>query len=184
MTTLKISEYNSSLTTILYPDLMTMTRKFSILATVSSSLTAALLLSSVSSAIAQEKTSYVGPSIGFSGGETLYGINGKVKVADSISIRPFLQFSSRDYGPVNASITLYGAAATYDFSLPSSGFNPYAGIGYLGATGSASFQGITYSATDSGVYFEVGSDYSISDSIALNANYKFKDSGYFSFGGG
>ncbi len=49
------------------------------------------------------------------------------------------------------------------------------GIGYLGVTGSASFQGVTYSATDSGVYFEVGSDYNITDSIALNANYKSKD---------
>ncbi len=166
----------------LYPDLV-MFRKFSILAAASSVCTAALVLLSVGGAIAQEKTTYVGPSIGFSNGTTLYGINAKFKVADSISVRPFVQFANRSYGPVSASLTFYGASASYDFNIPSSDFNPYAGIGYLGATGSASYQGITYSATDSGVYFEIGTDYNISDTIALNANYKFKDNGYFSFGG-
>ena len=168
--------------TILHPDLV-MSRKSSVLAASASVCTTALVLLAAGGAIAQEKTSYVGPSIGFSSGETLYGVNAKVKVSDNISVRPFLQFASRSYGPVSASITFYGASASYDFSLPRSDFNPYAGLGYLGATGSVSYQGTTYSATDSGIYFEIGTDYNISDTIALNANYKFKDSGYFSFGG-
>ncbi|WP_373542172.1 outer membrane beta-barrel protein [Chamaesiphon sp.] len=159
-----------------------MSHKISILAAAAAVSTAALVLLA-GGAIAQEKTSYVGPSIGFSDGDTLYGVNAKFKVSDNISVRPFIQFANRSVGPVSASVTLYGASASYDFSLPSTDFSPYAGIGYLAATGSASFQGITYSATDSGIYFEVGTDYNISETIALNANYKFKDDGYFSFGG-
>jgi opacity protein-like surface antigen len=159
-----------------------MSSKKSIFA-VASLLTVSCVLLSAGGASAQEKTTYVGPSIGFSNGTTLYGVNAKFKVADSISVRPFVQFASRSVGPVSATLTFYGASATYDFSLPSTQFAPYAGIGYLGATASASFQGASASASDSSIYFEAGSDYNISDSIALNANYKFKDNGFFSFGG-
>jgi Outer membrane protein beta-barrel domain len=169
--------------TILHPDL-DMSRKSSILATAAAVCTAALVLLSAGGATAQEKTTYVGPSIGFSNGDTFYGVNAKFKISDNISVRPFVQFASRSFGPVSASLTVAGASASYDFSLPSSDFNPYAGLGYLSSTGSASYQGITYSAPGgSGIYFEVGTDYNISDIIALNANYKFRDGGYFSFGG-
>ena len=160
-----------------------MSSKKSIFAVASCLLTASCVLLSAGGASAQEKTSYVGPSIGFSNGTTLFGINAKVKVADSISIRPFVQFGSRSVGPVSATVTFYGASATYDFSLPSTQFAPYAGVGYLGATASASFQGSSASASDSSIYFEVGSDYNITDSIAVNANYKFKDNGFLSIGG-
>jgi opacity protein-like surface antigen len=157
--------------------------KFSIFTAASCLVTASCVLGSASGATAQEKTTYVGPSIGFSNGTTLYGVNAKFKVADNISVRPFVQFSSRSFGAANVTVTFYGASATYDFSLPSTQFAPYAGIGYLGATASASFQGQSASASDSSIYFEAGSDYNITDSIALNANYKFKDNGFFSFGG-
>ncbi|WP_310481848.1 outer membrane beta-barrel protein [Chamaesiphon sp. VAR_48_metabat_403] len=159
-----------------------MSSKKSIFA-VASLLTASCVLLSAGGASAQEKTSYVGPSIGFSNGTTLFGINAKIKVADSISVRPFVQFGSRSIGPVNGNVTFYGASATYDFSLPSTQFAPYAGVGYLGATASVSFQGQSASGSDSSIYFEVGSDYNVTDSIAINANYKFKDNGFFSVGG-
>lgn len=162
-----------------------MFNKSSIIAATSAAIASACLLMCVESATAQsapiqDKTTYVGPSIGFGSGVTVYGVNGKFKVADSISVRPFVQFGSVS----GINITYYGASATYDFSLPQSEFQPYAGVGYLGATASASFAGTSVSASTSGIYFEVGSDYNISDSIALNANYKFRDSGYFSLGGG
>jgi opacity protein-like surface antigen len=161
-----------------------MSSKFSIFTAASCLLTASCVLVSAGGVNAQEKTTYVGPSIGFSNGTTLYGVNAKFKVADNISVRPFVQFSSRSFGSVNATVTFYGASATYDFSLPSSGgFAPYAGIGYLGATASVSGPGGSLSGSDSSIYFEAGSDYNITDSIALNANYKFKDNGFFSFGG-
>jgi hypothetical protein len=156
--------------------------KSSIFAAASSLLTAALVLVSVGGAIAaDEKTSYVGPSIGFSNGTTLYGINAKIKVADSISVRPFIQFGSISAGPVSATLTNYGASATYDFSLPDAGFNPYLGVGVLGSSVSVGNFG---SASGSGIYFEAGADYNASESIVINANYKFRDSGYLSIGGG
>ncbi len=167
---------------ILYLGLV-MTRKSSILAVASSLGMAAVVMFSGGSVSAQEKTSYVGPSIGFGSGNTVYGINAKFKVADDISVRPFIQFGNRSEGPVSASLTLYGASATYDFNLPQSEFKPYAGVGFLGATASVSVPGASVSGTGSGIYLEVGSDYNISDTIALNANYKFRDGGYLSVGG-
>jgi Outer membrane protein beta-barrel domain len=157
--------------------------KSSILAVISSMATAAIVMCSVSSVSAQEKTSYVGPSIGFGSGDAVYGVNAKFKVADDISVRPFIQFGNRSAGSVNATLTLYGASASYDFTLPQSEFKPYAGVGYIGATASVSVPGANFSGSSSGIYFEVGSDYNISDTIALNANYKFRDGGYLSVGG-
>lgn len=154
--------------------------KSSIFAATSAAIASACVLMCAGSVTAQEKTTYVGPSIGFGSGVTVFGVNGKFKVADSISVRPFVQFGSVS----SVSITYYGASATYDFSFPQSEFQPYAGVGFLGATASASFAGTSVSASTSGLYFEVGTDYNISDTIALNANYKFRDGGYLSLGGG
>ncbi|WP_295621520.1 outer membrane beta-barrel protein [Chamaesiphon sp. GL140_3_metabinner_50] len=151
---------------------------------VASLLTVSCTLLSAGGASAQEKTSYVGLSLSSIGGTTFYGVNSKFKVADSISARPFFQFASASSGSTSATLSVYGASATYDFSLPSTQFAPYAGIGYLGASLSATGPGGSGSINlGSGIYFEAGTDYNITDSIALNANYKFKDNGYFSFGG-
>ncbi len=130
------------------------------------------------------KKNYVGPTIGFGNNITVYGVTSKFAVSDNISVRPFFQFGSGSSGPVSANVTLFGTTATYDFSLPQSDFSPYAGIGYLSASATVSVPGASFSGTGSGIYFEVGSDYNVSDSIAINANYKFRDGGYLSIGGG
>jgi opacity protein-like surface antigen len=134
-----------------------------------SSIALAGIVSSSDSAKAQDaKKNYVGPSIGFGSaggsGTTLFGVNSKFGVADSVSVRPYVQFGSF----AGVSITSYGATATYDFSLPKSEFAPYAGIGFGGITAS----GGGGSATGSGLAIELGGDYNVSDSIALNANYR------------
>jgi hypothetical protein len=128
-----------------------------------------------------DKKNYVGPQVNFFNGATGFGATSKFGVADNISVRPFVSFASQ--GGVSA--TFYGAAATYDFNLdqpgqPPTGFTPYAGIGYLGVSASAG----GFSGSASSVYFELGSDYEVSENIALNANYRFKDGGFFSIGGG
>ncbi len=132
------------------------------------------------SAQPNEKKNYVGPQVNFFNGATGFGATSKFGVADNISVRPFVSFASAG----SANVTFYGAAATYDFNLDSpgqsSGFAPYAGIGYLGASATAG----GFSGSASSVYFEVGSDYNVSDNISLNANYRFKDGGFFSIGGG
>jgi opacity protein-like surface antigen len=161
-----------------------MSSKFSIFTAASCLLAASCVLVSAGGVHAQEKTTYVGLSLSSISGTTFYGVNSKFKIADSISARPFIQFASASSGSTTATLALYGASATYDFSLPSTQFAPYAGVGYAGASVSVSGPNGSGSANlGSGIYFEAGTDYNITDSIALNANYKFKDNGYFSFGG-
>jgi opacity protein-like surface antigen len=146
-----------------------------VLTLTSSLLTAAFALVSINGAEAGEKN-YVGATLGLPGGGTLFGVNSKFGVADSISARPFAQFSSS--GPVTLSV--YGVSGTYDFKIPDSDLTPYAGIGVAGA--SVSGFGATYSV-GSGLYLEAGADYNISDNFVANANYK-TNLGYFSIGAG
>jgi opacity protein-like surface antigen len=160
-----------------------MSYKSYISAATASLLTAALMLVSATGAMAGEEKSYVGPTIGLGGG-TVFGVTSKFPIADSISARPFIQFGSQSFTGGSASLALYGASATYDFKLPGSGFVPYAGIGILAATVSVSGSGYTGSASGTGVYFDLGTDYAVSDSIVLNASYRSNIGGYFSVGAG
>ncbi len=145
--------------------------KFSILAATSSAL---MILSIGSASAVEENSNYIGPSIGFTNGTTLYGVNSKFRVIDSVSVRPFIQFANSSTG--NA--TVYGGTVTYDFSIPQSGLVPYLGFGLLevNTTGTASGRG--------GGYFEAGVDYNATDNISLNANYKTGQYGLVNIGGG
>jgi hypothetical protein len=149
--------------------------KFSILAMTSSILSAALMVLSIGSVSAvEENSNYIGPSITFTGGTTLYGVTSKFRVVDNVSVRPFIQFSSSN----NSSATVYGGTVTYDFSIPKSGLVPYLGGGLLevNTTGTASGRG--------GGYFEAGVDYNASDNISFNANYKTGRDGLVNIGAG
>jgi hypothetical protein len=132
---------------------------------------------------------YVGVTLQSTSGLTLYGVQGRVGVADNISVRPFVTFGSRTDRQnilgtpvsVNTSVSYYGASLTYDLSLPDSPLNAYAGLGYVGAsatvsgsTGNTSLGSV--SGADSGTYVEVGADYQIGGNIILNANYKTNSS--------
>jgi opacity protein-like surface antigen len=122
---------------------------------------------------AQSKDSYIGPTILFGSGDTVFGANGKFGIAESISIRPIIAFGS--------GATAFGASATYDFNLPgqsSTKFEPFAGIGFLTATG-AGGSGIAYA--------QLGTDFGVSDNIVLNADLKIPLSGggtFFGIGAG
>jgi opacity protein-like surface antigen len=138
---------------------------------------------------APSKANYVGVSLGFGDVGTLYGINSKFGISDSISLRPFVQFGSRTvsngFASANLSLTAFGASATYDLNIPNSEFRPYAGIGYASISGTVSAGGQSFSGGSSGIYGEVGSDYNLSESIVVNANYKFlSGGGFFNIGGG
>jgi opacity protein-like surface antigen len=160
-----------------------MAHKLSFIPVVSTFLATALTLFSANSAIAQEKGSFIGPAFGFIGGGTLFGVTSKFKLVDSISIRPFVEFASVSGGGQSASVTLFGLGATYNFHISDSGFTPYAGIGYGGVAASAS--GVGSIVLPVGVYFEVGTDFNIADSIVLNGNYKFlQGGGFFNIGAG
>jgi opacity protein-like surface antigen len=153
-----------------------MFHKSLVLTLTSSLLTAAFALVSMNGAAAGDKN-YVGATIGLPGGGTLFGVNSKFGVADSISARPFAQFLSSG----GATLSVYGVSGTYDFKLPQSDLTPYAGVGVAGA--SISGGGATYNV-GSGVYFEAGADYNFSDNFVANANYKFNSLGYLSIGAG
>ena len=149
--------------------------KSSILAATFSILTAASVLLSVSSASASEdKQNYVAPTVGFFGGNTLYGINTKFGIAENVSLRPFIQLNSSGTG----SVTIYGASATYNLKIPDSKLVPYLGLGAsaISATGTARGSG--------GVYFEGGIDYNASDSFVINANYKSAADTWINIGAG
>jgi opacity protein-like surface antigen len=113
-------------------------------------------------AAAQVKTNYIGPAVSFGSGDTAIGVTSKFGVADSISVRPFALFPSGG--------TIFGASASYDFNLnDGSGTNPvtpYGGIGFVTSSAAGS---------RSEVYFEIGADFEATESIALNANYRFRD---------
>ena len=147
-----------------------------------------------------KKKYYVAPSISFGqqleasfGGQTIpgtgatltaYGVTGKIEVADNISVRPFFTFGSGSSatvsvaglsGNVNYSSTTYGVSGTYDYKIPNSDFTPYGGAGfYSNSVNTSVTPNILGVGTNSqsGLYFEAGVDYQISDSIILNANYK------------
>jgi opacity protein-like surface antigen len=149
--------------------------KLSILAVTSSILSAALMVLSIGSVSAvEENFNYIGPSITFTGGTTLYGVTSKFRVVENVSVRPFIQFTNSS----NGSATVYGGTVTYDFSIPQSGLVPYLGGGLLevNTTGTAIGRG--------GGYFEAGVDYNASDNISINANYRTGQDGLFNVGAG
>jgi len=75
---------------------------------------------------ANPKKPYVGAGYSLNGLSGLT-VMGRVPVAESISIRPEVAFTS--FG------TLFGASGTYDFTIPESKLTPYAGIGFTGVCG-------------------------------------------------
>lgn len=106
---------------------------------------------------AQSKDSYIGATILFGGGDSIFGVNGKFGIAESISVRPVIAFAS--------GTTIFGGSATYDFNLPgqsSTKFDPFIGIGFLTANGGGN--GIAYA--------QVGTDVGVSENIVLNADLK------------
>jgi Outer membrane protein beta-barrel domain len=144
-----------------------------------------------------DKKNYVGVTVGSFLNIPVYGISAKFGIADNISVRPFIQFGkvpqsllnlAQANNNVSISGFIYGLSATYDFNIPSSDLAPYAGIGLANASGSYvnnnpnTFQG--GSSFTSPVYVELGADYSLTNDVTINVNYKFQDLGFFSFGAG
>lgn len=178
-----------------------MNKLLSILATASIAALAVQLPSQ-----ANPQIPHIGAQITVSGYGSGVGLNGKIGVADNISVRPHASFLSYS-GTGGGNITNFGAAATYELNLDPSGnqpskFTPYAGAGY--DLSSVSLAGVSNAVSGlpsnianpiidnanndanrltSGFYFVLGTDYQISDTIALNANYRIGGLGGFNIGG-
>jgi hypothetical protein len=124
-----------------------------------------------------KKKNYIGPAVTLGSDVSAFGVNSRFGLSDNFSIRPFIEFATIQ----GLSITLLGAAATYDFNISQSDFQPYAGLGYIGA----SITDGVNSISGSGIYGIIGVDYSLSDSLGLNANYRITNGGgLFNIGAG
>jgi outer membrane protein W len=124
-----------------------------------------------------KKKNYIGPAVTLGSNASAFGVNSRFGLSDNFSIRPFIEFATVQ----GISLTQFGAAATYDFNISQSDFQPYAGLGYI----SASVTDGVNSASGSGIYGIVGADYSLSNSLGLNANYRFdRSGGLFNIGAG
>jgi hypothetical protein len=81
----------------------------------------AIDLSLPQSARAEYNDGYIGPSVTFGDGQTAIGINAKMRLGDTFSLRPYWIPSVR-----------YGASLTYDLrsGQPDAGISPFVGFGW------------------------------------------------------
>jgi hypothetical protein len=135
-------------------------------------------------ASAQPRRHQIGPSVTFSNGNSTFGINGKINLADnifkvknSLSLRPFVNFPSG-----SAEI---GAAVTYDFNVARySQFTPYLGLG-IGSLNDRSNNSTMAFYAQGGVDLGVSPDWALGASlnvplnnrldsnVTISANYRF-----------
>jgi hypothetical protein len=119
----------------------------------------------------------IGPSVTFGGGDTVFGINGKLGIADNLSLRPFVTFPS--------SATTFGSSLTYDWDLGRTApLTPFVGAGIAIASVAGTTQ--TDGFAELGADFNLNKDFSLiglvdipfnsnnaSTSVTLGANFRF-----------
>jgi hypothetical protein len=96
---------------------------------------------------------YIAPSVTFGGGSTSFGVDGKVGIADNISVRPYIVFPSGG--------TEFGGSLTYDWDLRQSvsSLTPFVGLGLNVETGGTN-------NTTTG-FAQVGADFNVNEQFAL-----------------
>jgi hypothetical protein len=96
---------------------------------------------------------YIAPAVTFGGGETAFGVDSKIGIADHVSLRPYVIFPSGG--------TSFGSSLTYDWDLRQSAtsITPFVGLGLDIETGGNN------SVTTG--FAQVGADLNVSDQVAL-----------------
>jgi opacity protein-like surface antigen len=96
---------------------------------------------------------YIAPGVTFGGGQTVFGIQSKLGIADNVSLRPFVTF------PVDN--TQFGTSITYDWDLRQSSvpITPFVGVGIA-------FQTASQNNTTAG-FAQVGADLNVNESFSL-----------------
>jgi opacity protein-like surface antigen len=96
---------------------------------------------------------HIGPSVTFGGGQSVFGIDSKLGIADNVSLRPYVAFPSGG--------TDFGTSLTYDWDLRQSSIpiTPFIGLGVNFETGNQN-------TTTTG-FAQVGADLDINESFAL-----------------
>ena len=129
-------------------------------------LAAAALMAVPFNAQAQEAPSY--NYIGIGGGDNGFVVNGKLSVADNVSIRPEVA-TDFDFG--DSEDVSYLVPITYDFNTVGTGrsaFNPFVGAGVAGDIGD-----------DSDIDFALvaGTDYRFADRYVANGSVNYRPFG-------
>jgi opacity protein-like surface antigen len=121
----------------------------------------AILTSIMTAAIANPQSAlaggignnYIAPSVTFGGGQSAFGIDSKLGIADNISLRPYVLFPSGG--------TEFGTSLTYDFDLRQAALpiTPFIGLGLGFETGNQN--------TTTNGFAQVGADFNVTESFAL-----------------
>jgi hypothetical protein len=109
----------------------------------------------------------IGPSVRLGNGSSIFSIDGKFGVADSVSLRPYVAFPSGG--------TDFGTSLTYDFNLRRTPFTPFIGAGVN--IGTANIPGTSSTTTG---FAQLGADFNISRDFGLLGSVNIP----FSSGGG
>ena len=128
----------------------------------------AIVASLIAAAITQAPTAalaggignnYIAPAFTFGGGQTVFGINSKLGIADNLSLRPYVTFPSGG--------TQFGTSVTYDFDLRQASLpiTPFVGLGVGFQSGGAN--------NNTNGFAQVGADFNVSDSVALLGSVAF-----------
>jgi opacity protein-like surface antigen len=123
----------------------------------------AILATLVGTAIAQAPSpalaggignNYIAPAVTFGGGQSVFGIDSKLGIADNVSLRPYVIFPSGG--------TQFGTSLTYDWDLRQAALpiTPFVGLGLGFQTGNSN------NTTTSG-FAQVGADFNVNESFAL-----------------
>jgi opacity protein-like surface antigen len=96
---------------------------------------------------------YIGPSVSFGNGSTVFGIDSKLGVADNLSLRPYVTFPSGG--------TTFGTSLTYDWDLRKSSLpiTPFIGLGINFNSGNNNTQTTGFA--------QIGTDLDVSENISL-----------------
>jgi opacity protein-like surface antigen len=131
-------------------------KNFLIISTIFATLMTAAVTQAPTAAVAGGiGNNYVAPAVTFGGGQTVFGIDSKLGIADNISLRPYVTFPTGG--------TQFGTSLTYDWDLRQSpaSITPFVGLGLGFQTGNVS------NTTTTVGFAQVGADFNVSDSIAL-----------------
>ncbi len=130
-------------------------KKFLLKATISVACIAAIASQTSQAAVAGGiGNNYIGPSVSFGGGSSVFGIDSKIGIADNFALRPFVTFPSGG--------TQYGTSLTYDWDLRQAALpiTPFVGLGLNFRSGNGT-------NTNTNGFAQVGADFNVSDSFAL-----------------
>jgi hypothetical protein len=128
-------------------------KKLLLLPAILASLVAAITQSPTAAMAGGIGNNYVGPAVTFGGGQSVFGIDSKLGIADNISLRPYVTFPSGG--------TQFGTSLTYDWDLRQSAtpITPFIGVGVGFQTGNSN-------NTTNG-FAQVGADFNVNESFAL-----------------